>query len=63
MAEDFWTRYNEYLKSDWWKQTREKTIKRYGGKCFCCNKASDLQVHHLSYDHLGFEKENELICL
>ena len=63
MAEDFWTRYNEYLKSDWWKQTREKTIKRYGGKCFCCNKESDLQVHHLSYDHLGFEKENELICL
>lgn len=61
--DDFWERYNEYLKSDWWKKTRQRCIEQYGKKCFCCRKPMDLQVHHLTYEHLGFEKDNELICL
>ena len=60
---DFWERYQEYLESDWWKSTRKRCIQRYDGKCFCCNHTDNLQVHHLIYDHLGFERDEELICL
>jgi len=56
-------RYKAYLESDWWKTTREKYIKSIGNKCECCGKPFDLQVHHLTYEHLGFERDYELKCL
>lgn len=56
-------RYKEYLQSDWWAKTRQKVIERAGNKCECCGRPFDLQVHHLSYEHLGFEREYELMCL
>lgn len=56
-------RYMEYLQSDWWKKTREAAIKNAGNKCECCGRPFDLQVHHLTYEHLGFERDYELMCL
>ena len=61
--ENFWERYTEYLESDWWKSTRAHCIQKYGGKCFCCGETKNLQVHHLTYEHLGFERDDELVCL
>ena len=56
-------RYYEYLQSDWWKKTRDECIDSFEKKCFCCEKPYDLQVHHLTYEHLGFERKSELVCL
>lgn len=56
-------RYFDYLQSDWWKKTRDEAIERAGNKCFCCDRPFDLQVHHLTYDHLGFERDYELVVL
>jgi len=56
-------RYKAYLESDWWKKTRAEYIKSVGGKCECCGKPYDLQVHHLTYEHLGYERNYELKCL
>lgn len=61
--DNFWERYEEYLNSDWWQKTRRRCIDRYGKKCFCCNQTEHLQAHHLTYDHLGFERDDELVCL
>lgn len=56
-------RYHDYLQSDWWKKTRDEAIKRADNKCFCCGRPFDLQVHHLTYENLGFEREYELVVL
>lgn len=56
-------RYKAYLESDWWKKTRTDYIESIGNKCECCGKPFDLQVHHLTYEHLGFERDYELKCL
>lgn len=56
-------RYKEYLQSDWWKKTRSECILRAGNKCECCGKPFDLQAHHLTYEHIGFERDYELMCL
>ena len=57
------SKYIEYLQSDWWKKTRDEAIERAEHKCFCCERPFDLQVHHLTYEHLGFEREYELVVL
>ena len=59
----FSSRYYEYIQSDWWKKTRDEAIKDAGNKCFCCGRPFDLQVHHLTYDHIGFERSYELVVL
>lgn len=56
-------RYHDYLQSDLWKKTRDEAIERAGNKCFCCGRPFDLQVHHLSYEHLVFERPYELVVL
>lgn len=61
--EEYIKKYYEYLQSDWWHKTRDRIIGQYNNQCFCCNKKHELQVHHLSYEHVGFERDNELICL
>lgn len=60
---EYYQRYYDYLESDWWRKTRDRIISMYGNKCFCCGDTVNLQVHHLSYEHIGFERDYELICL
>ena len=54
--------YGGYLRSEWWKQRRASYLRRYP---FCaeCGETRWLQVHHLSYDHLGNEPDWELKTL
>lgn len=55
--------YTEYLKSDHWKKTRKKALKRAKNRCQLCNKKSKLQVHHRTYKNKGKEKNEDLIVL
>lgn len=55
--------YQEYIKSKLWAKKREAARKRAGFKCELCYKPKNLNVHHKTYEHLGDERPNELICL
>lgn len=56
-------RYKAYLQSDWWHQNRKVALERADKKCECCKSPIDIEVHHLTYEHLGFERAHELVCL
>lgn len=55
--------YNDYLLSDIWKEKRRKIIKLYNNECYICGNQNNLQVHHLTYERLGAELEDDLVCL
>lgn len=56
-------RYKLYLQSKHWKATREFIINKYDGKCELCGKEKGINIHHLTYERLGEETENDLMCL
>jgi hypothetical protein len=57
-------RYADYLRTDHWRETRERALMRAGHQCKRC-EATDrrLDVHHLSYERLGRELESDLTVL
>lgn len=55
--------YQEYLKSEHWKETREKALKRSGYKCQVCGYNKNLQVHHNTYKNIGHEDPTDLVVL
>ena len=57
------SRYEEYLKSDKWKKKREKILKRADHKCELCGSTENLHIHHLTYDNVYNEKEEDLLCV
>jgi HNH endonuclease len=74
VADDFggkrqtpWIDYQEYLKSDRWREMRRRKLLRCGGICQRCYRSwrdyGFLDVHHLDYRHFGEEREADLIVL
>lgn len=61
--------YREYLLSEHWKATRNAARHRAGYRCQRCGKQYEpaergkLNVHHLSYDRLGAERDEDLEVL
>lgn len=55
--------YDEYLRSDEWKQRRHQVLQRAGGMCEGCLKRSATQVHHLTYDRVGKEMLFDLVAI
>src|SRR5690625_3470247 len=56
-------RYDQYLRSDDWRQRRELVLKRAGGVCEGCGTMPAAHVHHLTYEHVGNEFLFELVAL
>jgi len=55
----------EYLQSEKWKKTKEKTYRLRKKACEFCKKRYDLNVHHLFYDRVGTAlefKDCRLLC-
>ena len=50
--------YEEYINSDEWKDKREKCFESKGRKCAICGREQGLHLHHLNYNSLGHEEEN-----
>ncbi len=46
--------YIEYLKSDDWQERRKEMMDEAGWECSECGEKAK-ELHHLSYDNLGFE--------
>jgi 5-methylcytosine-specific restriction endonuclease McrA len=55
--------YHRYLKSKRWKKKAEAARKRAGYRCQLCNQRKPLQVHHRTYERLGYELPGDLIAL
>jgi hypothetical protein len=64
--------YDEYLRSDWWQYIRVVALEAAGWRCEYrqwqrtgrrCKATEHLDVHHLTYDHLGDEPLEDLIVL
>lgn len=59
----WWEWHTQYLKSPEWAANRRKVIQRSQGLCEGCREAEPVEVHHLSYDHVGDELLFELVAL
>lgn len=55
--------YHKYLDSEKWNVLRRKVLKAAGYRCQMCNAATRLQIHHRTYERLGFEKLADLLAL
>jgi len=55
--------YDRYLRSDHWQFTRRRALLRAGSQCQLCEATSRLDVHHLTYDRRGREREADIIVL
>ena len=55
--------YCEYLKTEHWKDVRERCIRAFDGKCGICNSRESIEVHHRTYSNVGNEKPGDTIPL
>lgn len=60
-------RYQEYLRTEYWRQLKEKMRELAKGRCEDCGLHENivaLQLHHQCYDRIGQEEESDLrlIC-
>ncbi len=56
--------YYLYLKSDAWKKKAKACRKRAEYRCqICATEDRELHAHHNTYENLGNEKPEDLICL
>ena len=58
-----WATYREYLGSWDWLWTRKRALHRAGYRCERCRSAEHLEVHHLTYERLGHERDEDLEVL
>ena len=58
-------KYNDFLKTPYWKAIAEKVKHRAKNRCQICNGTENLNVHHRSYVHHGEELYHleDLICV
>lgn len=55
--------YSEYLQTEYWQQTRARILERDQHTCRDCGTAKRLEVHHLTYERLGCELDEDLLTL
>lgn len=62
--------YEKYLKIDCWDTRRKEYIRVHGTQCELCGaqeamtegRFSPVQIHHLTYERLGCELDDDLVC-
>jgi hypothetical protein len=55
--------YDEYMRSEKWQEIRQLILQRDNYQCQGCRQRRAVQVHHLTYAHLGDEFLFELISV
>ena len=51
--------HKKYITSSIWKNKKEEILKLKGNKCIICGNNEVINIHHLNYNFLGHEEENE----
>ena len=61
---EYVTTYRDYLKTDHWKNTRERYKQsKFKYKCIACGTDKKLNLHHKSYKRVGNERLTDLVWL
>lgn len=55
--------YLSYLQTPQWRKTRDRALRLAEWKCQGCGSKRDLEVHHQTYDRLGYEHDSDLAVL
>jgi hypothetical protein len=55
--------YASYLASDHWKGLRKQALERAEHRCQVCNGSTRIDVHHRTYERLGYERLEDLTVL
>lgn len=55
--------YQDYLKTEHWREFRKYALKRVGYRCQLCNKNGKLHVHHRTYERRGCEEIGDVTVL
>lgn len=55
--------YQEYLDSFEWQTTKERILLKRGKRCQVCGSQEEIHIHHLTYERLGCEKDEDLMVL
>ena len=55
--------YRKYINSATWDRRRKRAIEDANNRCQLCGTADRVQVHHLSYDNLGNERQEDLLVV
>lgn len=55
--------YQEYLESFEWQTTKERILLKRGKVCQVCSSQENIHIHHLTYERLGCEKDEDLLVL
>jgi hypothetical protein len=65
--DDWWELYNRYLKSEDWKEKRDKRLFIDNHQCYFHNikncSTTNLHVHHIHYDNVGNENLEDLVTV
>ncbi|MCA0455664.1 MAG: HNH endonuclease [Chloroflexi bacterium] len=54
--------YRYYLKSAHWQRIRKRAL-IIDSKCALCNSDKNIQIHHRTYEHFGYEMMEDLTVL
>ena len=54
--------YEHYVKTDCWSLRRKAYLKIHNW-CEVCSRFGELQIHHLSYERLGHEHDDDLLAV
>lgn len=55
--------YAAYLRTDHWREVRDRALDYAERRCQLCYSAVDVQVHHRTYDRVGEERPADLTVL
>ena len=55
--------YLTYLDSAEWRERRREIIEARGRECEYCGETEGLELHHLTYERLGEELDEDLVLL
>lgn len=55
--------YHAYLQSPEWKWRAEEAKLAANNQCALCTSSTNLNVHHRTYDRVGYERLSDLIVL
>lgn len=56
-------KYKEYIRSPAWKERRKQFFGKYGKRCVICRGDRNIGLHHISYENLGSEPDEDLVAL
>ena len=55
--------YIEHINSSEWRNFREKIFRKRGRMCEDCTEVERLELHHLTYENLGHERDEDVLIL